>query len=219
MQRGRRLDPLHGVVISGHGRLPGRGAVRAPIASRDWRGAITARISDRTVVFEYDATYVGARAFRAKEVGLTLRPDRELTDLWWRRIGEWTVYPPGHVGRTSGYAPGAPGSTTTLHPAPAWEQDATPAGSNDYRSAKRAVVVGGATDGSRSLTVLAAGEQHLRAELVDGLPELHALDWYGGVRTLEGNHPIWSAYFGSGRPIPPGTRLGGRVVVAVGERP
>ncbi len=196
-----------------------RGAVRAPIASRDWRGAITARISDRTVVFEYDATYVGARAFRAKEVGLTLRPDRELTDLWWRRIGEWTVYPPGHVGRTSGYAPGAPGSTTTLHPAPAWEQDATPAGSNDYRSAKRAVVVGGATDGSRSLTVLAAGEQHLRAELVDGLPELHALDWYGGVRTLEGNHPIWSAYFGSGRPIAPGTRLGGRVVVAVGERP
>ena len=45
------------------------------------------------------------------------------------------------------------------------------------------------------------------------------LDWYGGVRTLDGNHPIWSAYFGSGKPITTGTILRGRVVLAAGDRP
>jgi beta-galactosidase len=197
----------------------GPDAARAPLASRDWQGSITARIEDRTVVFEYEATWVGSRAFNAKEVGLTFRPASDLTDLWWRRVGEWSVYPATHVGRPSGVASGTPGATTTLEPAPTWEQDATAAGSNDYRSVKRGIVVAGATDGRRSLTVLSNGTQHVRAELVDGSPELHVLDWYGGVRTLDGNHPIWSAYFGAGLPISPGTTLRGRVMVAVGGRP
>ena len=88
-----------------------------------------------------------------------------------------------------------------MNPASTWEQDATAAGSNDYRSAKRRILVAGATDGRASLTVLSEGTQHVRAELVDGAPVLHVLDWYGGVRTLDGNHPIWSAYFGSGMPV------------------
>ncbi len=196
----------------------GPGAVRAPLVGWDWQGSITARMEDRTVVFEYEATYLGRRSFRAKEVGLSVRPSRELTDLWWRRIGEWTVYPASHIGRTSGYAVGSPGATATLHPAEAWEEDATAAGSNDYRSAKRRILVAGATDGEHSLTVVSDGTQHVRAELLDGLPVLHVLDWYGGVRTLDGNHPIWSAYLGSGLPITTGTTLRGRVVVSAGAR-
>jgi hypothetical protein len=198
---------------------PGPGAAQAPLVGRDWRGSVSARIEGRTVVFDYEATYLGSRPFNAKEVGLTFRPASELTDLWWRRVGEWSVYPADHIGRTAGYAAAAPGSSSTLHPAPTWEQDATAAGSNDYRSVKRNIVVAGATDGRRSLTVLPSGTQHVRAELVDGSPTLHVLDWYGGVRTLDGNHPIWSAYFGSGLPITSGTTLQGRVVLAAGDRP
>ena len=67
--------------------------------------------------------------------------------------------------------------------------------------------------------MLSDGTQHVRAELVDGAPVLHVLDWYGGVRTLDGNHPIWSAYFGAGKPITTGTILRGRVVLAAGDRP
>ena len=137
----------------------------------------------------------------------------------WRRIGEWSLYPADHVGRTSGTAAGALGSNTALHPAETWEQDATAAGSNDYRSAKRRILVAGATDGARSLTVLSDGTQHVRAELVDESPVPHVLDWYGGVRTLDGNHPIWSAYLGSGLPITRGTTLRGRIVLAATERP
>jgi hypothetical protein len=209
---GPRTDGGHVVAIDPD-------SARAPLASRDWEGSISARIEGRTVVFDYKCTYLGSRAFNAKEVGLTLRPSRELTDLWWRRVGEWNHYPAEHIGRTSGYAAGAPGSNTTLDPAPTWEQDATAAGSNDYRSAKRSILVAGATDGRRSVTVLSDGTQHVRAQLVDGSPELNVLDWYGGVRTLDGNHPIWSAYLGSGMPIANGTTLRGRVVLAAGDRP
>ncbi|HEV7809040.1 MAG TPA: hypothetical protein VGO64_00460, partial [Candidatus Limnocylindrales bacterium] len=195
------------------------GEVRAPIASDEWEGWLTARVDGRSVVFEYEARYLGGRPFNAKEVGLTLRPSAELTDLWWHRIGEWSVYPDDHVGRTSGTAPGRPGANGALRPAATWPLDATSGGSNDYRSTKRSILAAGATDGRRSVSVVSDGDQHVRAELVDGLPVLHVLDWYGGVRTVEGNHPIWSAYFGVGRTVTSGTTLRGRVVVAVGDRP
>ena len=67
--------------------------------------------------------------------------------------------------------------------------------------------------------MLSDGTQHVRAELIDGSPVLHVLDWYGGVRTLDGNHPIWSAYLGSGLPITTGTTLRGRVVLAATDDP
>ena len=67
--------------------------------------------------------------------------------------------------------------------------------------------------------MLSDGTQHVRAELVDDSPVLHVLDWYGGVRTLDGNHPIWSAYLGSGLAITSGTTLRGRIVLAAVEGP
>ena len=203
----------------GHVVPVGNDGVRAPIAGWEWQGSISARLEGPMVVFEYACTYLGSRSFNAKEVGLTLRPSPELIDLWWRRIGEWTVYPADHIGRSSGYAAGAPGTNSTLNPAETWERDSTAAGSNDYRSAKRRILAAGATDGLRSLSVLSDGTQHVRAELVDGSPVLHVLDWYGGVRTLDGNHPIWSAYLGTGMPIAAGTTLRGRIVLVAGDRP
>ncbi|HLO36733.1 MAG TPA: hypothetical protein VK194_11645, partial [Candidatus Deferrimicrobium sp.] len=197
----------------------GPDAVRAPLVGTDWHGSVTARVEARTVVFEYACTYVGARTFSAREVGLTLRPARDLTDLWWRRIGEWTAYPDTHIGRTVGRAAGAPGANGVLNPAPTWEQDATAAGSNDFRSVKRAILAAGMTDGTSLLSVVSNGAQHARAELVEGAPILHVLDWYGGVRTVEGNHPIWSAYLGFGQRIEPGAELHGTVIVAGGALP
>jgi beta-galactosidase len=203
----------------GRATATGSGSVRAPFASRDWDGAINVRIDGRTLVVEYDATYLGGGPFNAREIGLTIHPAAALTELWWRRIGEWTTYPEDHVGRRAGRAPAAPGSNGTLRPAATWGQDATGAGSNDYRSTKRSILVAGATDGESSLSILSDGSQHVRAELVDGLPVLHVSDWFGGVRTVEGNHPIWSAYFGVGRPVAPGSRLHGRIVLVAGAMP
>ena len=39
----------------------GPGAARAPLASRDWQGSISARVEGKTVVFDYECTYVGSR--------------------------------------------------------------------------------------------------------------------------------------------------------------
>ncbi len=197
----------------------GPNAARVPLASADWFGSMSARVDGRTVVIDYECTYTGARPFNAREIGLTLRPAGDLTDLWWRRIGEWTSYPADHIGRTVGLAAGAPGSNGVLNPAPTWEEDATAAGSNDYRSVKRRILVAGATDGQSSLSVVSTGAQHVRAELSDGKPLLHVLDWYGGVRTVESNHPIWSAYLGFGQRIQSGVELRGTVVLAGGGLP
>jgi beta-galactosidase len=197
----------------------GPGAVSVPLVGDDWRGSLSARVDGRTVVFDYECTYVGSRSFNAREVGLSLRPASELRDLWWRRVGEWSVYPPHHIGRNVGQAAGVPGSNGVLRPAPTWEEDATAAGSNDYRSIKRRILAAGLADGRSSLTVISDGTQHVRAELSSGTPVLHVLDWYGGVRTIEGNHPIWSAYMGFGRPITAGTELRGTVVLAGGRLP
>jgi hypothetical protein len=193
--------------------------VSVPLVGDDWRGTLSARVDGRTVVFDYECAYVGTRSFHAREVGLTLRPAPELRDLWWRRIGEWTTYPAQHIGRTVGRAAGVAGSSRVLHPAPTWEADATAAGSNDFRGVKRRILAAGLADDRSSLTVISDGAQHVRAELADGLPVLHVLDWYGGVRTIEGNHPIWSAYMGFGLPITAGTELRGTIVLAAGELP
>ena len=97
---------------------PGPGAARAPLAGWDWQGSISARIEGRTVVFEYECTYLGSRPFNAKEVGLTLRPSSDLTDLWWRRVGEWSLYPADHIGRTAGYAAAGAGHELDAPPGP-----------------------------------------------------------------------------------------------------
>ena len=198
----------------------GPDTARAPLANRDWQGSISARIEGRTVVFDYECTYLGvARVQRqggGPDVASVERADRSLVAPC-RRVERSTRRTTSAGRRATRRGP--PGSNTTLDPAPTWEQDATAAGSNDYRSVKRSILVAGATDGRRSLTVLPTGTQHVRAELVDGSPVLHVLDWYGGVRTLDGNHPIWSAYLGSGLPITTGTTLRGRVVLAAGDRP
>ena len=157
------------------------GSVSVPLAGPGWSGSISVSVDGDRAIVDYHCTYTGDEVIHAREVGLAFDLAADLPDLWWHRVGDWSHYPEGHIGRERGYAPSAPGPANPLRPADRWELDTTEAGTNDYRSAKRAIVVGGAADGSRSLSVLSDGSQHLRAMLVDGRPVLHVLDWSGGV--------------------------------------
>jgi beta-galactosidase len=195
------------------------GSVSVPLAGPDWSGSISIAVDGERAIVDYQCTYTGDEAIDAREIGLAFDTPAGLTDLWWHRVGDWSHYPDGHIGREHGYAPSAPGPGDPLHPADRWEQDTTPAGTNDYRSAKRSILVGGATDGNRSLSVLSDGSQHLRAMLVEGRQVLHVLDWSGGVTAVPVIHPIWSGYFGFGRRIERGTELRGRVVLTGGALP
>jgi beta-galactosidase len=197
------------------------GRVTVPLAGEGWTGwlAACATSDGSEVVFEYACTYAGDAVIQVREAGLAFDPPADLADLWWRRTGDWSWYPEGHIGRERGYAASAPGVANPLRPAARWELDTTPAGTNDYRSSKRGILAGGATDGTLALSVLSDGSQHLRAAIVDGRPVLHVLDWYGGVPLTVDTDHIWSGYFGLGLRIERGTELRGRITLAGGGLP
>jgi hypothetical protein len=206
-------------------RAPGRTSVWR--ASWDGRGPGAARrvglggldhrwLEGRTVAFEYEATYTGSRSFHAKEVRLVRRRASPSATSTRRRMGSGACT--GGPRRTDvGHRGRAPANTRSIRPRPGSRMPPRPA----------ATTIGARSGGSRRRRdrwrAVAHGpvrrDQHVRAELVDGSPVLHVLDWYGGVRTLDGNHPIWSAYLGSGLPITRGTTLRGRIVLAATERP
>jgi hypothetical protein len=191
----RRRRPADGRVAGTARSRPARGG--------DWEGSITARLEGRTVVFEYDCTYHGCAVVTAPgRSGLTLRPPRELTDLWWRRNGEWSVYPPDpRRPARRATRPGRPGSNTPLHPARTWEgtrrrRAATTTGASSgrirrRRRDRRPDVADGplGREPSTSGRARSTEADPARPRLVRRRPH------------VEGKHPIWSAYFGAGQPI------------------
>lgn len=195
------------------------GTIRAPFGGVGWEGELSIRAAGSEIVFDYACTYDGEDAFNVREIGLAFDLPAALPDLWWHRASDWSAYPDGHIGRPRGYARSAPGPADPLRPAPRWEDDTTPAGSNDYRSAKRSIIAAGVTDGNRSVSVLSDGSQHVRASINNGAPVLHVLDWYGGVPFRLDTDHIWTANFGTGRRIARGTVLRGRVVLTYGLLP
>jgi len=202
-----------------HATAAADGTFRVPLLGGDWTGTIGVKCNRIDVVFDFTCTYNGEAVIDAREIGLAFALPDDFRDLWWQRAADWSAYPPGHIGRPKGYAISAPGAADPLNPAPRWEQDTSPAGSNDYRSTKRSILAGGATDSNASITVISDGSQHIRATLHDGRPILHVLDWYGGVPFRLDTDHIWTANFGTGKRIVRGTTLTGRVTLIFGRLP
>jgi beta-galactosidase len=195
------------------------GAITVPLEGGAWDGAMTVRVTGKEATFDYACTYSGDGRFNVREVGLAFDLPADLTDLWWDRKADWSAYPAGHIGRARGYAQSAAGPANPLSPASRWEDDTTPAGTNDYRSTKRSVLAAGVTDGRSSVTVLSDGSQHVRASIVDGAPVLHVLDWYGGVPFRMDTDHIWTSNFGTGQKVERGTTLRGRIILVSGKLP
>ena len=206
-------------VDSSRAAVASDGAITVPLTGNGWDGSLTVRASGAEVVFDYACTYSGDQVIDARETGLAFDMPGNLRDLWWDRAGDWSTYPAGHIGRPRGYATSDPAPANPLKPAGRWERDTSDAGSNDYRSAKRSVYAAGATDGSKAVTVLSDGSQHVRATLVNGAPVLHVLDWYGGVPFRLDTDHIWTTNFGTGKRIARGTSLQGRVTMTCGKLP
>ncbi len=195
------------------------GSITVPLTGAGWEGTLVARATGIETVFDYACTYTGDEIINAREIGLAFDLPAALADVWWDRKADWTAYPDGHIGRPRGYARSAPGPANPLTPAARWEDDTTPAGTNDYRGAKRSVLAAGATDGKQSVTVLSDGSQHIRASIDKAAPVLHVLDWYGGVPFRNDTDHIWTATFGTGKRIERGTTLQGRIVLVAGVLP
>ncbi len=158
--------------------------------------------------FIHTATDVNPR-----EVGVGFELARACERLRWQRRGDWSVYPPDHIGRLVGEArPFRPGMSgpdpADAEPTWPWKDDATIHGSNDFRSSKYHVLHASLTDASGAgLSVSSDGSLAARASL-----ESDRVAWRLNSFTTGGNDRFLATHFAAERrPIAQGGRVTGAV--------
>jgi len=188
----QRVDPFEGPVdgwtVSGVAVEDGALTIEGAGDGVDARFALTP-LADGWVRVAYDLTFTEDR--RPREVGFALDLAGRRPTLSWDRGGYWTTYPDDHVGRESGRAAAFPSGErpagTDRDPSRPWSRDATPRGSNDFRSCKRNVqrasLVG--EDGA-GVSLRADGETAVRAAVTDDAVRLFVLG-----RSLAGSGGTW----------------------------
>ncbi len=174
---------------------------------REARGNFVYRVTPRGEVdVHYDFTYLGAE-ISVREIGLRFGVAPWMDTLEWKRMGEWSVYPEGHIGRTQGRAQARAPMEHVVPPANAFSQDESVMGSNDFRSTKRNIEYASIVDrDGYGVYIRSNGQQHLRASVEADRIALHISDWFGGSAAAERNE--WSPY-GRGRVLKANERLQG----------
>lgn len=75
-----------------------------------------------------------------RQWGMILRLPASFRRLAWERDGQWSLYPPDHIGRTRGEAIAAVAQTDRPYPNPRpdrpWKDDPTPLGGNDFSATR-----------------------------------------------------------------------------------
>ncbi len=104
-----------------------------------------------------------------RQYGFVFYLPRACDTLTWKRIGQWSVYPPDHIGRPEGSAKAVvPGGEFEFRRAPqvAWKDDMNALGTADFRSTKAAILWSALTaaDG-RGLLALSDGRHATRTFL------------------------------------------------------
>lgn len=134
---------------------------------------------------------------RAREVGWRFSVPRSCDTLRWHRQAEWGTYPPDHIGRPVGEARAFPAHGAEVPPTWAWSQDASPMGSNDFRSTKRNVIDAEiAYPDGVGVRVLSGGKQSVRAMVETDRISVHVNDWFGGTHVGWGE---WTSNYGAGK--------------------
>lgn len=190
------------------------GAVRVEISGRyeQLKGAygLTLDAQGRLTI-EYDWTVLAE--VNPRQWGVSLEVPREQDRLDWSRDAEWTTYPDDHIGRPVGWA--TPDGIVTPRgkwPDHSWSLDASPLGSNDFRSTKRAVRRVTLTDpGGVGVELTSGGTQASRC-WIDGDRIRWLLAGYdnpGAERFLRAHAAPFD------RPLHPGDRISDRVSLRV----
>ena len=174
---------------------------------RDADGKFVYRVNPAgELTVNYSFTYLGPEV-HAREIGLRFGVPPWMDTLAWKRRGEWTTYPPDHIGRNQGSAKAHSGVSLSVPPANAYSQDDSPMGTNDFRSTKRNIEHASITsaDGS-GLYIESTGEQHLRASVESDRIAIFLSDWFGGTASRADE---WMQNYGTGRVIKSNDRLEG----------
>lgn len=179
-----------------------------------FEGGYTLRLNAAGTV-RADYAFRALRDVNPRQWGLVFEAPAALARTFWRREGRWSVYPADHIARTAGEAPAfypavprdAAGRT---EPTWSWSMDANELGSNDFRSTRRNIYYAGLRDSSgHAVTALGGGRQHWRA-WVDG----RRVRFLVADFTTPGDEMFLGSYFAPlRRPLKPGDRIGGTVVL------
>ena len=154
----------------------------------------------------YDFTYLGPE-IHAREIGLRFGVSPWMDTLTWERLGEWTTYPPDHIGRNRGSARAHSGWSPTTPPANTYAEDDSPMGTNDFRSTKRNIEHASIrSSGGSGLYIESTGKQHLRASAESDRIVVFLNDWFGGTAS---HADEWIQNYGTGREVKPHERLQG----------
>lgn len=174
-------------------------------AHKDFQGGyeLTITPSGRLLI-ESSFEYTGEE-FLAREIGLRFSVPTECSVLEWDRKGEWSVYPPDHIGRPRGTAPAFPENPDPNHPSRPWSQDISPMGSNDFRSTKRNIYWAAIhCPAGPGVLVESDASQHLRAFVETDRISVHVNDWFGGTNV---GWWEWTHNYGKGRLVTKGDRI------------
>jgi beta-galactosidase len=139
----------------------------------DYRGTYDVNVDPLgNVTIDYSFFYSG-RDLPVREIGLMFRVPLDMDTIRWSRKGQWSWYPQGDLGRLEGTAPALRPDTSgprvlAAEPPPwPWSEDATAAGTNDFRASKYNIIWASLTDSAMEgvKVVSPEGNQSVRAWL------------------------------------------------------
>jgi len=152
----------------------------------------------------YDFEY-GGPEIEAQEVGFRFEVPLRLDHLAWKRNGEFSWYPEGHIGALSGDIQAYSGRPSFVNPTWPYSEDDSPMGSNQYRSTKRNITSATVRNTSGiGWTIQSDGSQHLRTAVESDRIAVFVNDWYGGSPAQIGEY---LENYGPGRRLRPGEHL------------
>jgi len=155
--------------------------VRVEGAYAEAQGAYTFRFTkDGSLTLDYDFIVTEKGQCDPRQIGVVFRLPRECDTLTWRRNAKWSAYPDDHIGRAQGtataFVKGVPISLLAgprVLPTWSWGSDATPNGSNDFRSTKMNVYEAALLSPSgHGLRLLADGSSHVRCWVLENSANL-----------------------------------------------
>ena len=140
------------------------------LAGTNVSGSVTLLPSGNVLRIKYD--FISKIAVNPRQWGLVLHLIRTCDTLMWRRAAQWSLYPPGHIGRPEGIAHAQAAMDVPPYPAREpghpWPADPTVLGGNDFASTKAFVHEASLKDrDGYGLRVVSDGHQAVRA-FVDG---------------------------------------------------
>lgn len=163
----------------------------------------------------YTITYKGNDTL-PYQYGMLMQLPRNMDQLNWVRIGEFSGYPGDDIGRTNGKAALLAQPTTEVEPwgqvpQHAWKDDANALGSNDFRATRRQVMEVSLQNATgQKITAYGGGKQASRCWLQD-----QQIQWLIADYSNNGSEPFYGTPFTKGETNIKGKTLSGEVVIRV----